>query len=79
VVIAFIAYGLFEMPLSFCFAMAYIISCISPSVMVPSLITLFQQGYGHKRGVISSLITAGTFDDIVCIIIFGICKTFVYS
>jgi NhaP-type Na+/H+ or K+/H+ antiporter len=67
------------MPLPLSFALAYILACVSPSVMVPSLITLYQHGYGHTRGVINSLITAGTFDDIICIIIFGICKTVVYK
>lgn len=74
-----IAYGLFDMPIVFCFAMGYIISCISPSVMVPGLITLLQKGYGVEKGVVSSLIAAGTFDDIVCIILFGICKTVAYN
>jgi solute carrier family 9B (sodium/hydrogen exchanger), member 1/2 len=74
-----IAYGLFDMPIVFCFAMGYIVSCISPSVMVPGLITLVQKGYGVERGVCGSLIAAGTFDDIVCIILFGVCKTVGYN
>jgi hypothetical protein len=73
------ANGLFGMPVAFSYAMAYIISCISPSVMVPSLITLLQNGFGKKRGVVPSLIASGTFDDIICIIIFGICKTIIYN
>ncbi|CDW89456.1 mitochondrial sodium hydrogen exchanger nha2 [Stylonychia lemnae] len=79
VTIALIAYGLFDMPMSLCFAMAFTISCISPSVMVPGLINLSDKGYGKEKGIISSLIAAGTFDDIICIICFGICKTIAYN
>jgi len=79
VTIALIAWGLFGMPKSLCFAMAFTISCISPSVMVPGLINLSDKGYGKEKGIISSLIAAGTFDDIICIICFGICKTIAYS
>ena len=79
VTIALIAWGLFGMPLSLCFAMAFTISCISPSVMVPGLINLTEKGYGKEKGIISSLIAAGTFDDIICIICFGICKTIAYN
>jgi NhaP-type Na+/H+ or K+/H+ antiporter len=45
-VFSFIIYGFFNMPFSFCFALGYIISCISPSVMVPGLISLNERGYG---------------------------------
>jgi len=79
VTIALIAWGLFGMPMSLCFAMAFTISCISPSVMVPGLINLNDKGYGKEKGIISSLIAAGTFDDIICIICFGICKTIAYN
>ena len=47
--------------------------------MVPGLINLNERGYGREKGVISSLIAAGTFDNIICIICFGICKTVAYS
>ena len=67
------------MPLPVCYALAYIISCISPSVVVPGLISLNDRGYGKKSGIPTSLIAAGTFDDIICIICFGICKTVAYQ
>jgi Kef-type K+ transport system membrane component KefB len=79
VTFSLIAYGLFDMPMPFCFALGYICSCISPSVMVPGLINLTERGYGKEKGVVSSLIAAGTFDDIVCIILFGVCKTIAYN
>lgn len=77
--IAFISYGIFGWPLPICFSMAFIISCISPSVVVPGLIALNDQGYGRKNGLTTSLIASGTFDDIISIICFGICKTIAYN
>ncbi|CDW72201.1 mitochondrial sodium hydrogen exchanger 9b2 [Stylonychia lemnae] len=77
--IAALAYKLLELPLIMCFCLAYILSCISPSVMVPGLMNLLEKGYGKEKGVISTLIAAGTFDNIICILCFGICKTIAYS
>ena len=77
--LAFVAYGLFNMPFSLCFALAYAIACISPSVMIPGLISLMERGYGHEKGINAALIAAGTFDDILCIIFFQICKAVAFS
>jgi solute carrier family 9B (sodium/hydrogen exchanger), member 1/2 len=76
---ALIAYALFGMPMSLCFAMAFAVSCISPSVMIPGLINLLHRGFGVEKGICSSLIAAGTFDDIICIILFSICKAVALS
>jgi hypothetical protein len=47
--------------------------------MVPSVLHLMERGFGRKKGITGSMIAAGTFDDILCIIIFGIVKTLGFS
>lgn len=79
ITIAFIVRNLFEMPYDLCFAIAFLIACISPSIMVPGLISLVEQGYGINKGICSSLVSAGTFDDIIAIIIFVILKNVSYE
>lgn len=47
--------------------------------MIPGLISLLQRGFGIQKGICSSLIAAGTFEDIICIIAFAIFKEIAYS
>jgi hypothetical protein len=47
-------------------------ACISVSVIVPGTMGLESRGYGKRKGIASSMIAAGTFDSILCIILFGI-------
>ena len=49
-------------------------SCISPSIIVPGCMNLENRGFGKKKGIASSMIAAGTFDDILCIILFVVCE-----
>lgn len=71
--------SLFNMPLSMGYVLGYNLSCISPSIIVPGLMNLNDKGYGKKKNIAGTLIAAGTFDDIICIICFGICKTIVLN
>jgi NhaP-type Na+/H+ or K+/H+ antiporter len=78
-VVAFMAQGLFDMPLSMGYVLGYNLACISPSIVVPGLMSLNDRGYGKKKNIASTLIASGTFDDIICIICFSICKTIVLN
>ena len=69
---AWICKGLTDYPIFICYALAYSLACISPSIIVPGCIGLDSRGFGRKKGIASSMIAAGTFDDILCIIMFGI-------
>lgn len=69
---AWICKGLTDYPLFVCYSLAYTLACISPSIIVPGCIGLDNRGFGKKKGIASSMIAAGTFDDILCIIMFGI-------
>ena len=77
-VIAWIAKGLFDMPIIVCYCMGYAIACISPSIIVPGTMSLNDRGYGRKKGISSTMIAAGTFDDILCILLFGIVSTVMF-
>jgi NhaP-type Na+/H+ or K+/H+ antiporter len=67
------------MPLPMGYVLGYNLACISPSIIVPALMGLNEKGYGRKKNIAGTLIASGTFDDIVCIICFGICKTIVLN
>lgn len=67
------------MPLVMGYVLGYNIACISPSIIVPGLMSLNERGYGKSKNIAGTLIVSGTFDDIICIICFGICKTIVLN
>ena len=69
------AHSLFKMPIYVGYSLGYNLACISPSIIVPGLMSLNDRGYGKSKNIAGTLIAAGTFDDIICIICFGICKT----
>lgn len=69
---AWITKGLTDLPIFVCYALGYTLSCISPSIIVPGCISLDSRGFGKKKGIAGAMIAAGTFDDILCIIMFGI-------
>ena len=74
-VAAGIAKAVFDMPTEVAFTLGFNLACISPSIVVPGLMTLNNKGYGRKKNIAGILIAAGTFDDIICIILFSVCKT----
>jgi len=72
-IIAVISRYLLDMPWPPCFLLGFTLSCISPSVLVPALVGLLEKGYGRVKGIPTTLIAAGTFDDIIMIVVNGIC------
>lgn len=62
------------MPINVGYTLGYNLACISPSIVVPGLMSLNDRGYGREKNFAGTLIASGTFDDIICIICFGICK-----
>jgi hypothetical protein len=38
-----------------------------------------EQGYGRSKGIAGSLIASCTFDNITCLILFGVCKTIAFE
>ena len=70
---------MFGVPLSVCYTLGYLLACVSPSVIVPSLISLVELGYGRNKGIPLMLVAAGTFEDIIAIVINGICQKIAFQ
>ena len=71
---ALISLGLFKMPIEVSYCLGYAVATIAGSILVPGMLSLNERGYGKAKGIPGAIIAAGTFENIVSIIIFGICK-----
>ena len=63
----------FQMPWLWAFMLGFILSAVSPAVVVPSLLRLKEQKYGTKKGIPDLVLAAASFDDVLSISGFGIC------
>jgi NhaP-type Na+/H+ or K+/H+ antiporter len=70
---ACIAVVLFGMPWLWAFMLGFILSAVSPAVVVPSLLRLKEGRYGTKKGIPDLVLAAASFDDVLSISGFGIC------
>ncbi|XP_060861285.1 sodium/hydrogen exchanger 9B2-like isoform X2 [Metopolophium dirhodum] len=59
--------------------LGFILSAVSPAVLVPNLLRLKHMGYGEKNGVNTLVIAASSLDDIVSISAFGVLLGIVFS
>jgi len=66
------AHGLFQMPISFGFCLAYSIGTMAAAIIVPGMLGLNDRGYGRSKGIPGALIAASTLDNILCLILFGV-------
>ena len=64
---ASLAVLLFDMPLSLSLALGYILSAVSPAIVLPGMMRLKEQGYGVEQGIPSLIMAAASFDDIMAI------------
>jgi Kef-type K+ transport system membrane component KefB len=76
---ALVSLGLFQMPIEVCFAQGFAIASVAPAIVVPQLMRWNEAGYGRSKGIAGSLIASCTFDNITCLILFGVCKTFAWE
>jgi NhaP-type Na+/H+ or K+/H+ antiporter len=58
---------LFDMPFTLALALGYILSAVSPAIVVPSMISLKNLGYGAERGIPTLVMAAASFDDLAAI------------
>ena len=79
VVDACLAVALFGMPWTFAFMLGFIMSAVSPAVVVPSLLRLKEQHYGTKKAIPDLVLAAASFDDVLSISGFGICLGLAFS
>lgn len=75
-VIAGLSSVLLEFPLSWALMLGFVVSAISPAVVVPSLLSLQERGYGTATGIPTLVVAAAPLDDVLAIAGFGICLNF---
>eukprot|EP01029_Cantina_marsupialis_P028739 TRINITY_DN777947_c0_g1_i1.p1 TRINITY_DN777947_c0_g1~~TRINITY_DN777947_c0_g1_i1.p1 ORF type:complete len:471 (+),score=153.75 TRINITY_DN777947_c0_g1_i1:278-1690(+) len=68
---AFLATVLFDMPWKWGLMLGFVISAVSPAVVVPSLLSLQDAGYGVEKGIPTLVLAAASFDDVISISAFG--------
>nr|XP_034314454.1 sodium/hydrogen exchanger 9B2 [Crassostrea gigas] len=70
---------LLEMPWDWAFMLGFALTAVSPAVVVPSLLTLSDAGYGLDKGIPTLVIAAATIDDVFNITGFGVLLGIVFS
>jgi len=63
---------LLDLPWLWSFMLGFIISAISPSILIPGLLNLQEHGFGTNKGIPSLLIASASIDDVISISIFEI-------
>lgn len=70
---ALLATWLLDFPPLWAAMLGFVVAAISPAVVVPSLLTLQDQGYGVEAGIPTMVVAAAPLDDVLSIAGFGIC------
>ncbi|XP_050538581.1 sodium/hydrogen exchanger 9B2-like isoform X2 [Daktulosphaira vitifoliae] len=60
-------------------SLGFVLSAVSPAVLVPRLLWLKKNGYGESNGVNTLVIAASSLDDIISISAFGVLLGLVFS
>jgi NhaP-type Na+/H+ or K+/H+ antiporter len=55
------------------------LSAVSPAVVVPTLLSLKERGFGESKGISTLVIAASSLDDIVAISVFGVFLGMLFS
>lgn len=79
VTVAVVSHYLLDLPWQWGFLLGFILSAVSPAVLVPSLLTLQSNGYGENKGIATLVIAASSLDNIYAITIFGIFLSAIFS
>ncbi|XP_025095637.1 sodium/hydrogen exchanger 9B2-like isoform X1 [Pomacea canaliculata] len=72
VAIGVAAYLILDFPWPWGFMLGFVISAVSPAVVVPSLLSLSERGYGIDKGIPTLVIAAASLDDVLAITGFGV-------
>lgn len=74
---ALCAYYVLGFPWVWGLMLGFVLSAVSPAVVVPTLLKLQEGGFGESKGIATMVIAASSLDDIVAISAFGIFLGFV--
>lgn len=73
------AHVLMGMPWMLGLLLGFVLSAVSPAVVVPTLLSLKERGYGESKGISTLVIAASSIDDIIAISGFGVILGLVFS
>ncbi|XP_075854720.1 sodium/hydrogen exchanger 9B1-like isoform X2 [Microcebus murinus] len=76
---AFFSHFIMKFPWHWGFLLGFVLGAVSPAVVVPSMLSLQERGYGIEKGIPTLLIAASSLDDIVAITGFNTCMSIVFS
>ncbi|XP_017776313.1 PREDICTED: mitochondrial sodium/hydrogen exchanger 9B2-like [Nicrophorus vespilloides] len=79
VAIAVASHFLLNLPWLWGVLLGLLLAAVSPAVIIPCLFQLQDMGYGVNKGVHTLVIAASTFNDIICIALFGIVLGIIFS
>ena len=74
-----VGHFILDLPWEWSFMLGFVISAISPSILIPGLLNLQEHGFGTNKGIPSLLIASATLDDVISISLFGILLGFIFS
>ncbi|XP_062305742.1 sodium/hydrogen exchanger 9B2-like [Osmerus eperlanus] len=77
--VAVVSHFLMGLPWVWGFILGFVLSAVSPAVVVPSMLLLQKDGYGVQKGIPTLLMAAGSFDDVLAITGFTTCLGVAFS
>lgn len=79
VTVAMAAVILLDLPLVWGLLLGFVISAVSPAVVVPSMLGLQEKGYGVAKGIPTMVLAASSFDDVISITGFGVTLSLIFA
>lgn len=77
--VAIAAKILLDLPVVWSLLLGFVISAVSPAVVVPSMLDLQSEGYGVAKGIPTMVLAAASFDDVLSITGFGAMLSLVFA
>lgn len=74
-----VGHFLLDIPWLWSFLLGFVLSAVSPSILIPGLLNLKEHGFGTNKGIPSLLIASATLDDVLSICLFGILLGIIYA
>ncbi|KAF1381127.1 hypothetical protein PFLUV_G00171300 [Perca fluviatilis] len=78
-VVTVVSHFLLGLPWVWSFIQGFVLSAVSPAVVVPSMLLLQKEGFGVEKGIPTLLLAAGSFDAIMAITGFSTCLGIAFS
>jgi NhaP-type Na+/H+ or K+/H+ antiporter len=74
-VVTLVAKPLLGLPWGYAATLGFLFAAISPAVVIPSLLSLHEKGFGAEAGVATLVVTAASVDVVYAIAGFGVCSS----